>query len=128
MSNLTPDLLAQIDALLPPANDTIIPAVKRHRELLGSSLKEAVEFCRTRVLVMAGRPKPIRVTFAFDRFLRDGMEWTDREADFSMGGLHSGTAFRGTLEMDPDDLAGMKAALAAGVRPSFWVAEVEENG
>lgn len=68
----------------------------------------------------------IPVTFVFDRFIdRECRGWRDPEATLSMGDLHSGSAFRGTLEMDDDDLADMKKALAAGVRPSLWVAEVE---
>lgn len=71
----------------------------------------------------------MKVRFAFSDWRRAGVSIYDTEEglDLSMGGLHSGTVFRGEIEMNSDDAEDFRRALESGAHPVFKVFAAEEE-
>ena len=63
----------------------------------------------------------MKIRMAFYDWTRRGKSIYDTPegVDLSMGHFHSGTVFAGTIDLDPDDEAELRAALSHGAQPVF---------
>ena len=68
--------------------------------------------------------KPIRMTF-YD-LLRKGksMYSTEEGVEMTIGSLHSGSTFSGTITLQEDDMDDLNKMFEAGLQPVFWISPI----
>lgn len=68
----------------------------------------------------------VEVQFAFDDWQRMGKSIysTEEGIELSMGSLHSGTVFAGSIAFDDEELEDVRAAMASKAMPVFMLFEI----
>jgi hypothetical protein len=65
----------------------------------------------------------MKIKLIFDdwRFQGKSIYNTEVGLDLSSGDFHSGSTFKGEIELEPDQFDEFKTALEKGYQPAFWV-------
>ncbi len=68
--------------------------------------------------------KPIHLTF--DDLRREGKSVynTEEGVHMTMGSLHSGSTFPGSITLDEDDMEFLDRMFKAGLQPVFWISPI----
>ena len=80
-----------------------------------------IEYFDGREIDICERLKSIRADFAFVTWQKDGKSVYDTKEgeSFFVGDFHRGTRFKGTIELDNEELKRVEEAEEKGIKPSF---------
>ena len=86
-----------------------------------------VEYFDGREIDICERLKSVRADFAFVTWQKDGRSVYDTKEgeQFFAGDFHRGTRFKGTIELDSEEIARIQEAEEKGIKPSFDLFIVE---
>ena len=68
--------------------------------------------------------KPIHMTFSDLRRKGKSMYNTEEGVEMTMGSLHSGSTFPGSITLDEDDMYFLNKMFEAGLQPVFWISPI----
>lgn len=68
--------------------------------------------------------KPIHMTFDDLRRKGRSIYQTEEGVQMTMGNLHSGSTFHGTILLDEEDMDCLNAMFEANLQPVFWISPV----
>ena len=68
--------------------------------------------------------KPIRMTFDDLRRKGKSMYSTEEGVQMTMGDIHSGSTFSGTITLDEENMDQLNKMFEAGLQPVFWISPI----